>query len=154
MNKEKSMEKIKKLLVIQQCTGATKHEEITCFKKALELALIYDIEDVNLDAVSRHIYNLEHDIKNTKILEAVVENNSFETEPDAEEYNFEDNSFENDIFEYKPRLKNNLVKNITLEIFLGGLLTGVLKGLSKQIQGSLPFIIWIVIPTIIILLVK
>ena len=144
MNKEQSMEKIKKLLVMQQCTGATKHEEITCFKKALELALIYDLKEVNLDAVSRHIYNLEHDIENTKILEGVVEDSSFEAEPGTEEYDFE----------YKPRLKNNLVKNITLENFLGGLLARVLKGLSEQIQGSLPFIIWIVIPTIIILLVK
>ena len=159
MNNEQTMEKIKKLLVMQQCTGATKHEEITCFKKAFDLALVYDLKEVNLDAVSRHIYKLEHNI-DTKIREFIVESNSFETEPDTEEYDFEDfglddftyATFENYDFEYKPRLKNNLVKNITLGVIIGGLLAWMLKGSIKNIQENLAFIVLIVIPTIIILL--
>lgn len=153
MNKEQSIEKIKKLLQMQQCNGATKQEEITCFKKTLELALAYDIKEVDLDAILRHIYNLEHNIEYNEPFGDVFENINFESEPDVEDYDFESNNLKDDNFEFKLRRKDNLIKNISLGIVIGELLTLILKRLIKYNQGMLPFIIWIVIPFIIVLLV-
>lgn len=150
MNKEQSIEKIKKLLLMQRCNGTTKQEEITSFKKALELALVYDIKEVDLDSILRHIYNLEHNVDYNKPFEGVFENINFESE--LEEYNFEYNGFEADSFEFQPRRKDNLVKNITLGILLGSFLSWILKCSIKYVKGLLPFIIWIFIPFIIVVL--
>lgn len=157
MNKKQGIEKIKKLLLMQQCNGATKQEEITCFKKALEVTLVYDIKEIDLDSILRHIYNLEQHPDYNEPFADVFKNITFETELDSEDYDFEDNNFEDeklkdDKFKYKPRRKDNLIKNITVGILLGGFFTWILRSLIKYIKGMLPFIIWIVIPFIIVTL--
>ena len=45
------VETIKNLLRRQQCTGASKNEELLCFKKALKLTLRY-----NISAISSSLY--------------------------------------------------------------------------------------------------
>lgn len=147
MDKEQCIKKIKKLLLMQQCNGATKQEEITSFKKALNLTLVYDIIDVDLDEILRHIYNLEHNIDYTEPFGESFENINLKPDPIIEEYDFEDNNFE-----FQPRRKDNIVKNIALGIIIGGFLTWTLKGLTKYIQGLLPFIILIVIPFVVVLI--
>jgi len=158
MNQEQVEEKIRKLLLHQQCNGTSRNEEITCFKKALELTLTYNIIDVDLDSILRHIFQLERNPEYKKPFQFEYNflnlEDDFDTVEDeiqhehAVNFDFDKNDFE--IKEkYKPNRKTNLLKNVAIGIFLGEISVWLFKKFATHIKGNLAFFCIVLIPGVI-----
>lgn len=163
MNKENIKDKIQKLLLHQQCNGASRNEEITCFKKAVELSLAYNVIEVNLDSLLRHIFQLENNTEYKKPFK--FENEFLYTEDDFEvfedraqqeySYNFD---FDKNDFEikdkYKPNKTTNLQKNLAIGIFLGEISVWLFKKFATRIKDNLAFVCIVLIPGVIAWIVE
>lgn len=158
MNKENIKDKIQKLLLHQQCNGASRNEEITCFKKAVELSLTYNVIDVNLDSLLRHIFQLENNTEYKKPFQLEDEfsykEDDFEIFEDETQQEYSRNfDFDKNDFEikdkYKTNRKSNLPKNIAIGVFWGEIFAWLFKKFATRINDNLAFVCIVLVPGII-----